>query len=66
MEKEEQEIIFKEMAKIDGIQELFKSLMDKDIKLHFNCKPEEQDLVRGSYYRTEYLLKKVKAYSLDN
>ena len=66
IEKEEETRIFTELAKIDGLHEYLRALMSRDIKFHFVCKPEQQDLTRGAYFRTEWLSKKVKQHSLDN
>lgn len=65
-DKEEEKRIFSEIAKIEGITEYFRALMARDMRLHFSAKKEEQDLVRGAYFRTEYLMKRIKDNGVDN
>ena len=62
--KEEEKLILTELSKIDGIQEYLKALMARDIRLHFTCPKEQQDLVRGAYFRMEWLSKKIAQNSL--
>jgi len=65
VEKEQEDLICKELSKIDGLHEYFRALMNRDMKLHFTCTKDQQDLARGAFYRMEYLSKKIKAQSLD-
>ena len=65
IDKDEEKRIFIELSKIDGIHEYLKALMNRDMRLHFQSKKEDQDMVRGAFYRTEYLLKKVNNALLD-
>ncbi len=65
--KDEEEMILNELSKVEGLQEYLRALMAKDIRLHFTCPKEQQDLVRGAYYRMEWLSKKIaKKSSVDN
>ncbi len=57
--KEDEKRIFAEIAKIDGISELFRAYMSRDIKVHFNAQKDQQDLARGAFYRMEYLLNRI-------
>lgn len=66
IEKEEQRKILIELSKIDGLQEFLRTLMARDMRLHFTCPKEQQDLARGAYFRTEYLAKMIKQHSIDN
>lgn len=64
--KEEEAIILKELSKIEGLQEYLRALMARDMRLHFTCPKEQQDLTRGAYFRTEWLGKKIAQYSIDS
>lgn len=64
--KEEEAIILREMGKIEGVQEYFRALMARDMRLHFTCPKDQQDLTRGAYFRTEWLGKQIAKYSLDS
>jgi hypothetical protein len=64
VDKEDEKRIFSELAKIDGLHEYLRALMARDMRFHFNCKKEEQDLTRGAFYRTEWLSKKIKGENL--
>lgn len=61
--KEDEKVILTELSKIDGLQEYFRALLARDMRLHFTCPKDQQDLVRGAYFRTEYLVKKIKEHS---
>lgn len=66
IDKDDEKRIFIEISKIDGIHEYLRALLAKDIRQHFTCEKEQQDLVRGAYFRTEYFAKRIKlASSLD-
>ena len=62
--KEDEKLILTELSKIDGLQEYFRALLARDIRLHFTCPKDQQDLVRGAYFRTEWLSKKISQHSL--
>lgn len=66
IEKEDEIRIFNELSKIDGLHEYLRTLMARDMRLHFTCPKTEQDLIRGSFYRTEWLSKKIKSVSTTN
>lgn len=55
--------IFTELSQIDGLQEYLRALLAKDMRQHFTCEKQHQDMVRGAYFRTEYISKKIKKYS---
>lgn len=61
--KEDEKRIFAEIAKIDGVSELFRAYMSRDIKVHFNAQKDQQDLARGAFYRMEYLLNRINKSS---
>ncbi len=63
IDKDEEKKIFTELNKIEGLHEYLRCLMSRDLKLHFSCKKEQQDIVRGAYHRTEYLINLMKKYS---
>lgn len=66
IDKEEENRIFADIAKIEGVHEYFRLLMSRDMKIHFQSQnPKEQDLARGAFFRTEWLSKKIKSNSLD-
>jgi len=62
--KDEEKLILTEMAKIEGLQEYLRALMARDMRLHFTCQTEQQDLVRGAYFRTEWLGKQIAKHSV--
>lgn len=64
--KEEERLILTELAKIEGLQEYLRAIMARDMRMHFTCPANQQDLVRGAYYRTEWFAKKIKAHAVDN
>lgn len=66
IDKKDQERILTELSKIDGLHEFLRALMARDMRLHFTCPKDQQDLTRGAYYRTEYLSKMIANHSLDN
>lgn len=63
IDREEERRIYVELNKIDGLHEYLKAIMSRDLRLHFSCNKEQQDLVRGGYFRIEYLAKLLKKYS---
>ena len=63
--KEEERLILIELSKIEGLQEYLRALLARDMRLHFTSAKEQQDLIRGAYFRTEWLAKKVKEHSVD-
>lgn len=60
IDKEEELRIVSELKKIDGLSEYLRALMARDMRLHFTAQKTEQDIIRGAYFRTEYLLKRLK------
>jgi hypothetical protein len=53
--------IYKEMANIDGIQDLFRDTMVADLRRYFAATNDhDRDLVRGGFSRTAYLRAQVK------
>lgn len=60
IDKDEEIRIVNELANINGLPEYLRAIMARDLNLHFTCKKEEQDLVRGGYFRTKWLLKKIR------
>lgn len=48
--------IFGEIGKIDGAMELFRSMMARDIKLHFQAQSDkERSKIEGMYARMAYI-----------
>lgn len=66
IDKDDENRILSDLAKIDGLHEYLRALLARDLRNHFNCQKAEQDLVRGGYFRTEWLAKKIKSHSIDN
>lgn len=67
IDKNEEKLILIEIGKIEGIQEYLRAILARDMRNHFTCPKEQQDLVRGAYYRTEWLMKKISQHSqVDN
>lgn len=67
IDKAEEELIFRELAKIEGLQEYLRAVMARDMRMYFNSQtPKEQDMVKGAYFRTEWFKKKIATYSIDN
>ena len=64
IDKDDEARIWAEIQKIDGISEYLRALMARDMRLHFTAKKEEQDLIRGAYFRMEYFLKKLRTVDL--
>jgi hypothetical protein len=65
--KDEEEIILKELGKIEGLQEYLRAVLARDMRMHFAAQnPKEQDMIKGAYFRTEWLKKKIANYSVDN
>lgn len=61
MYDEEKARIFKELAKIDGIQEFFRAVQAADMRLYFQAgSDKERDAVRGAYSRIAWLRAGVK------
>lgn len=58
--------IFSEMSKIEGIAEYFRLCMSRDVALHFNTQADQQDIVKGSYFRIKDFAKKLKKASDKN
>lgn len=66
IDKDEEKRIWTEVGKIDGVHEYLRLMMSRDLKLHFSTKKENQDIVRGAFYRTEYISNLLKKYALDS
>lgn len=60
LDKLEEANIWKEIAKIEGVSEYFRLLLSRDMRTYFNTPKEQQDLVKGAFYRTEYFSKLLK------
>ena len=58
-EKVEETRIMSELAKIDGLHEYLRAVMARDMRLHFTSPKEQQDLIRGAFFRTEYFSKRI-------
>ena len=57
IDKKEEAKIFEAIANIEGITEYFKATLSADIKRHFTCAKEQQNIVEGAYSRTMYFYK---------
>lgn len=53
------ELLFKELARVEGFKDFLARAMAKDIRQYFTVSKELQDTVRGRYLRTEYLYKRL-------
>jgi len=62
-DKEEEERIMKELSKIDGLQEYLRAVMARDMRMHFESKKEDQDIIRGGYFRTRFFAKLISKNS---
>lgn len=52
---EQEWAIFKDLAKIDGIERFLRDIMVKDMRRHFASTTEkDRDMIRGAFYRTQY------------
>lgn len=55
IDKDQEALIFKDVANIDGFMEYLRDTMSLDIKRYFSSPEEQHKLIMGSYYRTKYL-----------
>lgn len=62
--KEDEARVWEEIGKIDGVGEYLRSVLSRDMKFHFTCPKDQQDMVRGAFYRTEYFSKLLKKHSV--
>lgn len=60
IDKEEEDAIFAELAKVEGLSEYLRDTMNLDIMRYFQCTPEQQQLVKGAYMRTWNFSQKLK------
>lgn len=60
VDRDDEARIWNQVSSIDGASEYFRMLLSRDMKTHFNTPKEQQDLVRGAFYRTEYFSKLMK------
>lgn len=61
MSEKEKFAIFREMAKIEGIDNFFRALKKSDILNYFGAQKEAQDSVRGAFSRTDWMHSQIKA-----
>ncbi len=67
IDKEEERRILMEISQIDGIHELLRAYLARDMRSFFSCQKEEQDTVRGAFLRTQHLISQIKKHSsVDN
>lgn len=59
--KKEQNEVFKDLSKIDGLEDFLKSIVKNDRITYFNSPKEAQDQVKGACYRTIWLLRGIQA-----
>jgi GTP1/Obg family GTP-binding protein len=52
-----------DVSKIDDFRDYLRETMAMDIKRFFNTPKEQQDLVKGAFYRTQYLYQLLKKIS---
>lgn len=45
-----------EVSKIDGFKEYLRQTLALDIKRYFSCPKEQQEMVKGAFHRTKYIL----------
>lgn len=64
VDKDSEIILFKELAKVDGLDEYLRATMGEDIKRAFQSQTDvERAIIKGGYARTMYIramLKKVR------
>lgn len=59
------DLILKDLSEIDKIDLLLKSMLKKDRAHYFNATPETQQLVKGAFMRTIWLLKQIRSQRKD-
>ena len=65
--KEEESLLYKELGKVEGIQQYLKSTLAQDIKRYFLSPKESQEFIKGQYNRTRYIYDKIlKSIELTN
>lgn len=64
-DKELEARVMKELAKVEELQEYLRMVMARDLRQHFTVKKEQQDIVRGAFYRTQHFSKLI-AKEFDN
>lgn len=64
IDKDEEARIMKELSKIDGLQEYLRAVMARDMRNHFESRKEDQDIIRGGFFRTQHFAKLIKKNSL--
>lgn len=63
LDKKEEARIWAEISQIEGVSEYLRQMKSRDMKLHFSCPKDQQDMVHGAFYRTEYFLNMLKKNS---
>lgn len=67
IDKQEEKLIFVELAKIEGIQDYLKAVMAADIKRYFVANKEQHEYIKGGYDRLmQFLMKIQKSSMVDN
>ena len=52
--------ICQDIGKIQGVEEMLKSILKKDRVRYFNADPSSQGSIKGAFYRTLWLLKMIQ------
>ena len=61
IEEKEEKRILDDLKKIEGIEDFLKSILKKDRIRFFNSPKETQDVIRGSFVRTLWLLTQTRS-----
>jgi hypothetical protein len=55
VDKKAEEVFFQDMARVDRVDEILRSIMAKDMIMDFSATGEQRPLIHGAYARTAYI-----------
>jgi len=57
--------MFKEINEVDEFKYYLKEAMELDVKRYFTASKEQQDLIKGAFYRTQYLYNLIVKFNTE-
>lgn len=59
IEKEQEEEVFRDLARIDGFKNYLKNTMARDMQRDFGATPDQRQMIHGAFARTAYMKGKI-------
>lgn len=65
LEKKQEDLFFKDLSRVEGVQEYLRATMARDMQRDFAATNEQRPIIRGAFARTAYLRSRLSKSGKD-